>query len=218
MTNAGTARLERARSTRARWATALSAAILAAVWLVMLLWGAGPLDRTIYEALYVGRDPALVPIARAITWLGEPTVLIAASVVFFLLMWRRGHLRTGLTLLAVTMLGRGMSEIQKMIVGRPRPELESHLVLVKSQSFPSGHSVSSMVFYLTIALVLAHRGPYRRWAAGAAIMTALLVGTSRVMLGVHWPSDVIGGWSFGLLWVILTLPVAEHLIDRRRRS
>jgi undecaprenyl-diphosphatase len=72
-----------------------------------------------------------------------------------------------------------------------------------------------MIFYLTLALVLTHNGPWRRPAAAIAVLASLLIGTSRVMLGVHWPSDVVGGWVFGLLWVLLTLPVAEHLLMDR---
>ncbi|MEO6198632.1 MAG: phosphatase PAP2 family protein [Sphingomicrobium sp.] len=195
------------------WLIALAAA-LAAIWLTMLLHGTGPLDQRVYEALYVGRDPALVSAARFVTFFGEPTVLIIAGLIFAFVMWRRGHLRTGLTLVAVTMIGRAVSELQKYEVHRVRPALEPHLVLVKSQSFPSGHSASSMIFYLTLALVLTHRSRWRHLAAAGAIVVSLLIGMSRVMLGVHWPSDVIGGWTFGLLWVLLTLQIAEHLFKR----
>lgn len=179
----------------------------------MLLGGGGALDHRLYLALYVGQNPAMVAVARAVTFLGEPTVLIIAGVVFALVMWWQGHLRTGLTLLAVTMAGRLFSELQKYEVARVRPAFEPHLVLVKSSSFPSGHSASSMIFYLTLALVLTHRGRWRHLAAAGAILLALLIGLSRVMLGVHWPSDVIGGWVFGLLWVLLTLRIAEHLFE-----
>lgn len=184
----------------------------------MLVGGTGPLDQAIYQRLYVGGDPRLEWVARAITFLGEPNILVPAGIVFALVMWWRGHLRTGLTLVAVTMLGRVFSELQKYEVARVRPSLEPHLVIVNSQSFPSGHASSSMIFYLTMALVLAHRGPWRRWAAAGAILLSLLIGTSRVMLGVHWPSDVVGGWVFGLLWVLLTLRVAEHLIQGDSRT
>jgi membrane-associated phospholipid phosphatase len=61
-----------------------------------------------------------------------------------------------------------------------------------------------------LALALAPRG-WRRPAAVAAILLSILIGASRVMLGVHWPSDVVGGWSFGLLWVMVTLPATERL-------
>ena len=184
----------------------------AVVWLAMLIGGAGPLDRAIYEAVYAGRRPALLVVARVFTFLGEPTLLVGASVVLALWLWHRGRGRAGLTLLAVTLTGRVLGEVQKYWIARARPDVEPHLVIVKTQSFPSGHATSSMVFYLTLALLLAGRSRWRREAIGAAIMLSLLIGTSRVMLGVHWPSDVIGGWSFGLLWVLLTLRPAERVL------
>ena len=85
-------------------------------------------------------------------------------------------------------------------------------MVVKTSSFPSGHAASSMIFYLSLALVLSAHSPRRFAVAAAAIVLSLLVGASRVMLGVHWPSDVIGGWAFGLLWVLLTLRPAERLL------
>lgn len=206
-----------ARSLAACTRVAILAAVLAAIWLAMLVGGTGPLDQRLYEAVYAGHDPALIRLARSLTIFGDPVVLIAAGILFLLVMWRRGHLRTGLTLVAVTMIGRAVSELQKYEVARVRPSLEPHLVLVQSQSFPSGHATSSMIFYLTLALVLTHRGKWRRLAAAGAILLALLIGTSRVMLGVHWPSDVIGGWVFGLLWVLLTLRIAERLFEADSR-
>ncbi|HEX8839803.1 MAG TPA: phosphatase PAP2 family protein [Sphingomicrobium sp.] len=190
---------------------------LAAIWLVMLLGGTGTLDRTIYEALYAGDRPALAAIAHVLTALGEPTVLIAATVLCSLGLWYAGRGRLGLTLLAIAMLGRGASEVQKYWIGRDRPDLEAHLVVVKTRSFPSGHANSSMIFYLMVALALTSGTRWQRPAAVAAILVSLMIGTSRVMLGVHWPSDVIGGWAFGLLWVMLTLRPAERLLRVPRR-
>jgi undecaprenyl-diphosphatase len=69
-----------------------------------------------------------------------------------------------------------------------------------------------MIFYLTIALALTAGKPWHRAAVAGAILLSLLIGTSRVMLGVHWPSDVIGGWAFGMLWVLLTLRLAERFL------
>jgi undecaprenyl-diphosphatase len=68
-----------------------------------------------------------------------------------------------------------------------------------------------MIFYLTIALVLTAKTRWQHPAVAGAILLSLAIGTSRVMLGVHWPSDVIGGWAFGTLWVLLTLRPAERL-------
>ena len=197
---------------RVQWRFIAAILILAAIWLAMLLGGTGPLDRTIYEAIYAGHRPGLLVTARVFTALGEPTVLIAACVLCALWLWYARRARLGITLLLIALLGRGLSEVQKYWVARARPDLEPHLVIVKTQSFPSGHAASSMIFYLALALALTAHTRWLRPAALAAVLLSLLIGTSRVMLGVHWPSDVIGGWAFGMLWVLLTLRPAERLL------
>jgi undecaprenyl-diphosphatase len=178
----------------------------------MLLWGGGPLDRAIYEALYAGHRPVLRAIARMLTALGEPTMLIAASAACALWLWYAGRRRLGIALLLIAVIGRGLTEAQKYWVARVRPDLEPHLVLVKSSSFPSGHAANSMIVYFAVALVLSSGTRWQRQAVAAAVLASLLIGASRVMLGVHWPSDVIGGWAFGLLWVLVTLRPAERLL------
>lgn len=183
----------------------------------MLLLGRGPLDRSIYVALYAGGNPPLILIARIFTALGEPTVLVGAGFLIAAWLWHRGRGRFALGLLLVILVGRGVSEVEKYWIARARPTLEPHLVVVKTSSFPSGHATSSMIFYLTLALSLVP-APWRRLAAASAVLLSLLVGISRVMLGVHWPSDVIGGWSFGLLWVLVTLQPAERLFRDSRNA
>ena len=202
--------IPRVRTAQIRFITALIA--LSGIWLAMLIWGGGSLDRAIYQALYVGGSPALVTVARAFTALGEPTVLIAAGVGAAFLLWRAGHRHLPWVLIAITMIGRGLSELQKYWIARARPDLDPHLVVVKTSSFPSGHATSSMIFYLTMALALTAKMRWHRLAAVGAIILSLLIGTSRVMLGVHWPSDVVGGWAFGMLWVLLTLRLAGRLL------
>jgi undecaprenyl-diphosphatase len=204
------------RSPRARWAIALLAAALAALWLLMMLGGTGPLDRRLYEALYVGGHPALIVFAKFLSLFGDPTVLIPATLLIAGALWWRNHRHTAFTMLLVPLVGRGLNSLVKLDVHRVRPTLEPHLVVENTNSFPSGHSAGSMIFFLTLALLLAHRGRWRHWAAAAAVLASLLVGASRVMLGVHWPSDVIGGWAFGALWTILSLRMAEDLIERPR--
>ena len=126
---------------------------------------------------------------------------------------RAGHRHLPWVLIAVTLIGRGLSELQKYWIARARPDLGAHLVVVKTSSFPSGHATSSMIFYLTMALALTVGTRWHRPAVAGAILLSLLVGTSRVMLGVHWPSDVIGGWAFGMLWVLLTLRLAGRRLQ-----
>ena len=196
---------------RVHWRLIVALIALAGIWLTMLLGGDGMVDRAIYEALYAGHRPFMLAIARVFTFLGEPTLLIGASVIAALWLWHIGRARAGLVLLAVTLAGRVLSEAQKYWIARARPDIEPHLVIVKTNSFPSGHAASSMIFYVSLALLLSD-ARRRTAAVAAAILLSLLIGTSRVMLGVHWPSDVIGGWTFGLLWVLLTLRPAERLL------
>ena len=196
----------------AHWRFIGAIVALAAVWLAMLLLGRGALDRNLYESLYAGHRPALVVVARVFTALGEPTVLIGAGFLFAVFLWREGSARFALALLLVILVGRGLSEVQKYWIARARPDLEPHLVVVKTSSFPSGHATSSMIFYLTIAIALTAGTRWQRRAAAAAVLLSLCVGVSRVMLGVHWPSDVVGGWAFGMLWVLLTLRSAERVL------
>jgi len=205
-----------ANSTPARpvhWRFVAALLLLTALWLAMLLAGGNQLDGAIYEALYAGQRPVLAGIARIFTALGEPTVLVAAGIAAAIWLWRVGRGRLGVALLAVTVVGRLLTEAQKYWIARARPDLEPHLVVVKTTSFPSGHATSSMIFYLSLALMLTvhHHARWRLVAASTAMALSVLVGLSRVMLGVHWPSDVVGGWAFGLLWVLLTLRPAERL-------
>ncbi|MFL6745720.1 MAG: phosphatase PAP2 family protein [Sphingomicrobium sp.] len=178
----------------------------------MLAWGGGPLDRGIYELLYAGHRPALLAAARFFTALGEPTFLIAGGIACALWLFYAGHRHLPWALAAIVLIGRGLSEAQKYSIARVRPDVEPHLVVVRTSSFPSGHAASSMIFFLTLALVLAARTRWNRIAPAGAVLLSLLIGTSRVMLGVHWPSDVIGGWAFGLLWVLVTLRLAGRWI------
>ncbi len=100
-----------------------------------------------------------------------------------------------------------------MSIGRIRPAENQHLVEVQTLSFPSGHLANSMVVYVLLAVFLIRDEAKRRWAVGAAILLSLLIGTSRVLLGVHWPSDVAGGWAFGLLWVLAVVHWARPRFD-----
>jgi undecaprenyl-diphosphatase len=152
----------------------------------------------------------LVEVSRAITPLGEPTGLIVAALVVAVWLWWRSRGRLAIAILLVILVGRALGEAQKYWIARVRPDIEPGLVIVKTSSFPSGHAANSMIFYLTLALALTAGRRWHRLAAAGAILLSLLIGTSRVMLGVHWPSDVIGGWVFGILWVLLSLRLAER--------
>lgn len=140
-----------------------------------------------------------------ITALGGGTVLtmVAALTIGFLLASR--HFLTAALVFGGTLSGSVAISLGKQLVARARPALVDHLVEVASASFPSGHAGNSAIIYLTIALTVMQIVPRRtaRWFLfGATIALVLLIGVSRVYLGVHWPSDVLAGWSAGALWAL----------------
>jgi undecaprenyl-diphosphatase len=105
----------------------------------------------------------------------------------------------------------------KEIFDRPRPDLVPHGMVVYQASFPSGHAMSSAAFYLTLGVLLARlhiRYYIQVYFMGAAVLITILVGISRVYLGVHWPSDVLAGWALGSVWAILCWMVTRWLQRR----
>ena len=114
------------------------------------------------------------------------------------------RLRREATLLALTIVsGWAVNSAIKALVGRPRPEIVSHLTEAGGSSFPSGHSFNSAVVYISIALVFAALSPrltVRATIVLAAMLLTMLVALSRVWLGVHYPSDAIAGWLGGAGW------------------
>ena len=186
--------------------TGLAIAALAAMWLAMLLLGAGPVDRDILLALYAGSRPLLVSIARGFTALGEWPVVVLVSVAAAAWLAYRRDASAALLLLAGTVVARLLVIVQKAGFDRLRPDEQLRLVEVSSKSFPSAHSANSMLVYPLCALLLAPPR-WRRAALSGAVLLALCIGSSRVLLGVHWPSDVLGGWSFGALSALTILQI-----------
>lgn len=151
--------------------------------------------------------PGLSPLAATITALGGAavTLTVAGLATLYLLFKRQWP---SALILLVTVLGeRALVDWLKEEVAKPRP-LDGAL-FVGSQAYPSGHAANSMTAFLAVAL-LAVPQAHRAKAAIAAILLSLLVGLTRVLLGVHWPSDVVGGWALGLLTVALALAVARR--------
>jgi undecaprenyl-diphosphatase len=203
-TSSGTAPTVNTRRLRALVPVALLAA-----WLAMLVGGTGPIDRALLAFLYSADDPPLRSAALAVTLIGEWQVLLPLAVIGASWLLYRRHVRSALLLIVIALIGRGLVELQKWGIHRLRPDDLEHLVPVKSLSFPSAHAANSMTLFLALALLVAPERN-RRAATAAALLGALLIGISRPMLGVHWPSDVIGGWAFGALWVLVVLWMAER--------
>lgn len=106
----------------------------------------------------------------------------------------------------------------KMGFGRARPDPIFAALVQDGLSFPSGHTSMSAVFYLTAGVLLAQRQEglrVRAFLIGIAAFMTVLIGVTRVMLGVHWASDVLAGWAFGAGWAALWFWIASHLRDAR---
>jgi len=182
------------------------------------------LDRVLLLMLRAPGNPAepfgppwLKEMGRDLTALGGYTVLtlLTLAVAAFLVLRRMW----GATLLLVAAVASGTlaSYLLKDIFGRPRPELVPHGSYVASASFPSAHSMMAAVVYLTLGALLARVEPLRRIKAfilSVAILLTLLVGISRVYLGVHWPTDVLAGWTVGAAWALLCWLIARALQRR----
>ncbi|SCY49585.1 undecaprenyl-diphosphatase [Microvirga guangxiensis] len=179
------------------------------------------LDSAILLALRDPQDVAnplgpgwLEEAARDFTGLGGYailTLLTAATVIYLLMAGKRAAaLLVLVSIVGGTLLSTGL----KMGFERPRPDLVPHATRVYTASFPSGHAMLSAITYLTIGALLARVEKSRRISAfimSLAIVMTLMVGASRVYLGVHWPSDVLAGWSVGAAWAALCWFVALQL-------
>jgi len=142
---------------------------------------------------------------RDLTALGSTLVLAIAvlTVVGFLLLVR--NWRAASFTFAATGSGLLVSHLLKAVFDRPRPDLIPHEVTVFTPSFPSGHAMMSAVVYLTLAALVARLMRRRRlklYAMSVAAVFTLLIGLSRVYLGVHWPTDVLAGWMAGASWAL----------------
>lgn len=174
----------------------------------MMAFGTGPVDRAVLAFLYSAEQPAFRSVAQVITLVGEWQSMLALVAVAALWLLYRRRVRAALLFAGVTLSGRLLILLQKESIGRMRPDSEEHLVVVRSLSFPSAHTANSMIVFLALA-IFAVPERHRRVAVLLALVATLVVGLSRPMLGVHWPSDVIGGWAFGALWVMLFARVSR---------
>jgi len=144
--------------------------------------------------------------AAAFTTIGGAPVTLGVALIATLWLLAKRLLGQALLLAATVLLERLLVELLKDAFGRPRPQV-AHLP--SSLAFPSGHAANSMTAYLALALI-AVPGRYRRPAVLTALVTTFLVGVTRLVLGVHWASDVFGGWTLGLLAVGLAVAIGER--------
>ena len=188
----------------------LFALLASLIWVSMLTVGGlgSVLDEGVYAALYSGERPGIIPAARLLTALGGWIVLVPAGLTAALYLILRKRRRDAILLLVITLGGRLAVALQKEVIARDRPLLSEHLVTTSSLSFPSGHAANGVIVWLSLSLLLPETR--RPLFVVAAIILAVLIGLSRIALGVHWPSDVVGGWTFGLAWTLGLVALARR--------
>lgn len=184
------------------------------------------LDRWLLLALRAPGDPGdplgpawLEEMFRDFTALGGFGVLSLLTLASAGYLWLQGLRRIALFVLLAIGGGLLLTLALKSGFDRPRPDLVSHGSMVYTSSFPSGHSMLSAVVYLTGGALLAVVHTARRvriFLIGCAVLATLLVGVSRVYLGVHWPSDVLAGWAAGAAWAAACWLVVQWLQQHGR--
>lgn len=181
-------------------------------------------DEGVLLMLRAPSDPSL-PIGPAwltkmmvdITALGGVTVLtlLVTSVVVYLALRRK--FRTAAFVTVSILGGWALSSAMKIGIARPRPEVVQHLVEVTDMSFPSGHAMLSAITYLTLGAMLSRieeQPSLRYFFPLVAVVLTLLIGLSRIYLGVHYPTDVLGGWAAGTVWACGSWFVARWVLGR----
>ncbi len=213
-------RLWTERFTRPAMALAVRVAVLAVIGLVLALLtdaaaegdGLTVIDRPVWSWLIAHRTGTRTTLARAVSDAGGTAVMGGLAAVVAVVLFLR-HRRADAVVVASTTAGAGLIvTVTKPIVGRVRPPVQYRLVTETNPSFPSGHAVASAAVIGVLAAVLVpllRRRALRVAVWASTVLVVLAVGVSRLYLGVHWPTDVIGGWLAGSGWLLACLTVAR---------
>ncbi|HEX6063196.1 MAG TPA: phosphatase PAP2 family protein [Longimicrobiales bacterium] len=178
-------------------------------------------DESVLHWFAQRRTPSLDETALEITTLGNGLVLVVIVLVASVFLWQTQHKWSASLLLFATITGKLLNTILKLFYDRTRPSVVEALASVSSPSFPSGHAMSAMVVYGSVAYLVGRLEPGRNlrittWTV--ATLVILAIGISRMYLGVHYPSDVVAGFIAGLAWLgfLVAAMRALQFFARRR--
>ena len=160
-------------------------------------------------------------LGRDVTALGGFGILVFLTVAVVGFLWLQGKRREMLFVAASVASGQLASTLFKLGFDRPSPDLVPHGAVTYTSSFPSGHAMMAAVTYLTLAALLSRDQPRRvlkAYLLAVAVIVTLAVGASRVYLGVHWPTDVLAGWTVGAAWALMCWSLADRFLPRAGRA
>jgi undecaprenyl-diphosphatase len=169
--------------------------------------------------LHVRATPLISNAMAAVSFLGAPTTLTVVAVAGSLLLWYWRRYSEAATLSTVVLGGNFLNFCLKHLIQRGRPVFDDPILSLPTYSFPSGHAMASTVFYGLLslyALANARQRSYAYIAVAAAVFTVALVSFSRVYLGLHYLSDVMGGIAEGIAWLAFCFAALRNI--RRRES
>jgi undecaprenyl-diphosphatase len=203
---------------------ALGAAAAAAFAVVAGVVETGFLQTVDERALHwfaARRSPLLDRVMLDITTLGDGIVLVVLVAIVSVFLWLTGHRWSVYLLCAGVIGGQLVNNMLKIMFARPRPDVIDWVDHVTTKSFPSGHAMSAIIAYGSVAYLVGRLEPttvLRRTTWAIAVLIIVAIGTSRVYLGVHYPSDVLAGFLAGLAWLAFVVASvrAIHFFAQRR--
>jgi undecaprenyl-diphosphatase len=171
-----------------------------------------PFDLAVSQFIYTLRTPGLTKTMFFITSLGSEYVFSVLFIILAIIVWKK-HRSEGLLFPILASLSLPINLLLKSALARPRPTL-SPLLYEPTASFPSGHAMNSLVFYFTLVFLVYRLTKNKQLTlicSVIALSLSLLIGFSRIYLGVHYTTDVLGGYFFGLIWFATCLLLTKLL-------
>jgi membrane-associated phospholipid phosphatase len=160
-------------------------------------------DRTVLLGIHQFANPTLDRLMLMITNLGDPHTVVAIAISAFSILWWRRYYQEAKIFVIDCLGGVILSYGLKLVFSKPRPNLWQSAIEETSFSYPSGHALGSTILYGFLAYILATRYPqFASLIYASAVLLIAAIGLSRLYLGVHWPTDIIAGYSIGFLWVM----------------